>query len=668
LTFDGKHPLTVDLGATSRTATGQTITFPTRTFSTLRLRVDATNLKGYDPNAGPSSVGLAEVRVADVSATELIEMPSDVLSSPEADSTENRLVLLMTRQRVSPYPPRQDPETALARAFTLPVARTFTLTGTARTNALIPDDQIDRLTGRQQASHIIAYSQGRLPGDLQAGAAAAIDGSSATAWSPGFGASSQVGSWIHLDLPKPVTFDHMDLQIVADGQHSVPTSIRVATETGTRDIRLPAIQNGTRPGSTVTVPIRFPALTGQHIQVTITGARLEDTRNYYSRQLEAFPVGIAELGIPGVIDPAAPADIPATCVDDLLTVDGHPVWVQVTGTSTAALQGQGLAVHLCGPDAKGLALKAGPHVLEAANGAVTGWNLDELVLDSAAGGGPEPDTNPTSLAAPPPAGSAPTATVTAQSATTVHVRLTDVGTKSPAFHLVLGESDNQGWTATVDGGPSLGAPELIDGFANGWMVTPTELAGHLHSGTASITLRWAPQQEVWLALIISALAFAGSVAVAFWPGVLRRRHRTGRHASAGPRGPALVGAEAEPPELTLGLVPVEAGVGWLGGALTVAILAGVFSALTRPWIGVAIAAAAAVSIFARRGRGLLTWVGLGLVVAAGAAVVLDQATHPAAPGPTWAPTFGTAATLAWAGVAALAADAVVELVRRRRKR
>ena len=58
LTFDGGHPLTVHLGPGSRTAQGQTITFPSRTFSTLRIRIDATNLKGTDLNAGPSSVGI----------------------------------------------------------------------------------------------------------------------------------------------------------------------------------------------------------------------------------------------------------------------------------------------------------------------------------------------------------------------------------------------------------------------------------------------------------------------------------------------------------------------------------------------------------------------------------------------------------------------------------
>jgi len=666
LTFDGKDPITVALGPSSRTSTGQTITFPERTFSTLRIRVDATNIKGYDPNAGPSSVGFAEVRVANVSATELIEMPSDVLSSAAGATSDNRLILLMTRQRVSPYPPRQDPETALDRAFTLPAARTFTLTGTARINALIPDDQIDRLIGREQASGITAYSAGRLPGDLEAGAAAAIDGNPSTAWMPGYGASSQVGSWIHLNLPKPVTFDHMDLQIVADGRHSVPTSINVATERGNRNIQLPPIKDGTSPGNTVSVPIQFPALSGQSIVVTITGARLEYTRNYYSRALEAFPVGIAELGIPKVTEPPAPAQIPRTCQDDLLTVDGNPVWLEVSGSSTAASAGQGLAVNLCGPDAGGLALGPGQHVLQATNGAFTGWNIDELALDSAGGGGPEPDLDPTALAAPPSPGPAPEATVTSQSATTIHVRLTGVRTNSPAFHLVLGESENKGWAAGVDGGRSLGPPELIDGFGNGWTVTPSELAGHIQSGTASLTIQWTPQEVVWLSLGISGAAFAASAAIAFWPSVLGlERTAERRAASRSRRRRTAIALDEERPKLTLGLVHFEARAGWLTGLLLAAALGGVLAAVTRPWIGVAVGGGAAVSMFVRRGRGLLTWTSVGLAVAAGLVVVLDQAKHPTAPGPTWAPTFGTAAFLAWAAVSVLAADAVVEVARKR---
>jgi arabinofuranan 3-O-arabinosyltransferase len=670
LTFDGKDPLTVNLGPGSRTAAGQTITFPQRSFTTLRIRIDATNWKGFYPNAGPSSVGLAEVRVADVSAQELIDLPSDVLSSPAAASTANRLVLLLTRQRVSPYPPRQDPETAISRAFTLPVTRTFTLTGTARINALIPDDKIDQLTGREQASGIVAYSEGRLPGDLAAGAAAAIDGNPATVWSPGFGASSQAGSWIHLDLPSPVTFDHMDLQVVADGRHSLPTSITVATENGSRTVPLPPIHDGKTPGNVVTVPVTFAPLSGSHLQVTFSTVRLEFTRNYDSQELEALPLGIAELGIPGVSDPPAPAAIPTTCRDDVLTVDGAPVWLQMSGSSASALAGSGVSVTLCGPDAGGLVLGPGRHVVEAVNGATTGWNLDELAFDSAPGGGPEFDLAPTALVAPVSSGPAPAVSVISQNATTIHIALHGVKTSGQTYNLVLGESQNAGWKASVDGGPSLGPSELIDGFANGWVVSPAVLAGHVHDGVATVTLRWTPQRAVWVALVVSAVAFVATVIVAFAPALFwrrgaseRRRERSKRRAET-----AIDRAEGRP-SLAHGLLHREGRApGWLVGAVTAGVLGGVLAAVTRPWIGLAVGLGAALCLWVRGMQSVLAWVGAGLAVASGVVVVFDQATQPSRSGFTWAGTFGTAAFLAWAAVACLAGDAVVEISRRVRAR
>jgi arabinofuranan 3-O-arabinosyltransferase len=671
LTFDGGHPLTVRLGAASRTAQGQTITFPSRTFGTLRIRIDATNMKGTDLNAGPSSVGFAEVRVAGTTATELIDLPSDVLGGTATSTAADRLVLLLTRQRVSPYPPRQDPEVSIDRSFVLPNARTFALTGTARINALIPDDQIDRLVGRQQASGIVAYSKGRLPGNLSAGASAALDGNAATVWSPGFGAASQLGSWIHVDLPKPITFDHLDLQIVDDGRHSVPTELTVATENGSTKVRIPPLRAGTRPGSTVSVPVSFPALHGRHLQFTVSGVHLRSTRSYTSRQLTALPVGIAELGIPGVVDPPPPAAIPSTCRSDLLSIDGQPVWLSVGGSSSAALAGDGLNVSLCGPDAAGLHLGAGSHLVEAANGHTTGWNLDELALDSAGGGTAMADVSPSALVAPPPSSAGPTARATSQSATTIHVRVRGVTASTGPFYVVLGESINRGWTATVDGGPSLGAPELMDGFANGWIVNPRLVAGEIRHGTLTLTLRWTPQRLIWAALVVSGAGLAAALLLSVLPDRTRWRRR-GRHrraaaaAGTGPGGGEVLDAEPAAAVATLAspLAYPPARPRLLVGAVTALLLGAGLAAVTRPWIGLAVGAAAAVALLVPRTRGLLTAGAVGLMVAAGAVVVVDQATHPAQAGGTWPPTFSTAAVLAWTAVACLVADAIVELVRR----
>ena len=44
--------------------------------------------------------------------------------------------------------PASDAEATLARAFTLPTKRTFTLSGTARLSSLLPDTRVDAMVGR----------------------------------------------------------------------------------------------------------------------------------------------------------------------------------------------------------------------------------------------------------------------------------------------------------------------------------------------------------------------------------------------------------------------------------------------------------------------------------------------------------------------------------------
>ena len=219
----------------------------------------------------------------------------------------------MTRQRTSQFPPRSDPETTISRQFTLPTARTFTLAGSASLSALIPDDEVDRLVGRATtpASTVRdAYSSGRLPGDVQATASATVDGNPATAWQPGLGSKAQVGSTLTYDLAKPQTLTGLDMQVIADGRHSVPTAMTITSGNQVRTITLPPIADGTVPGAVTTVPVSFPALTGSHFVVTFTGVRPEYAANYYSAGPLALPLGIAEIGIPGVQADPTPAALP----------------------------------------------------------------------------------------------------------------------------------------------------------------------------------------------------------------------------------------------------------------------------------------------------------------------------------------------------------------------
>ena len=135
--------------------------------------------------------------------------------------------------------------------------------------------------------------------------------------------------------------------------------------------------------------------------MTFTGVRAETTKNYYSHDQITLPLGIAELGLPGVDSPAPPAQMPGNCQSNLLTIDGRPVSVEVTGSTADALNGKTLTVKACGPDADGITLGPGQHVVQSASGHVTGFDIDQLVLDSAPGGGPEPETAGSSSPRPP---------------------------------------------------------------------------------------------------------------------------------------------------------------------------------------------------------------------------------------------------------------------------
>lgn len=668
LRFDGGHPVQAALGPVSRSAGGQTLTFPVRTFRSLRVTIDDTNLTPRRAQgSGVSPVGLAEVRLAGAQATEQVVMPSDLLRATGSSSLAHRLTLVMTRQRVAPVPPRQDPEPALDRVFWLPTARTFTVTGAARFDALVPDQVIDQEVGRSGStgSGVVATSLGRLPGDLRDTASAALDGDPATMWSPGFGATHQAGQWLTVHVPRPVTFDHLDLQVVADGRHSVPTSVEVATERGSATVTLPAIADRSTPGAVVPVTVHFPALSGRQVTVTIRAARLESTHDYYSGGAISLPLGIAELGIPGVRMPPPPASIPAPCRSDLLRVDGRPVPLRISGSSADALAGRALSVQPCGADAGGITLGPGTHTVVAALGHGSGIDLDQLVLDSAAGGGPQAGDQPGALAPSAPAPPAPAVTVLAQGPTVAHLRVRGIG--AAPFWLVLGQSFDTGWHATVDGGPSLGRPTLVDGFADGWLVTPAVAGGH---GTITVTLRFTPQTAVDAALVVSLAVGGLCLGLALWP-FLRRRRRLPRHArgvdvSAGDDDVvATSDADESVPVLASPLVGTGGRPAWVQ-AVAAGLAAGALgAAVSAPWWGAAVAAVVVAGCLVRPARAVTSIGATGLVVSSAVVLAVRQATgHFPADG-NWPSHMGVAHWLVWGAVLLVGADVVVEAVRRR---
>jgi hypothetical protein len=661
LEFDDKVSIRARLGPASLAAGGQTINFPTQTFSTLRITIIQSRPTKYSVKAADqNTVGLAEVRIPGVKVEETVSMPQDLLRSAGTSSISDPLTLIMTRLRSSGFPPGGDTELTLDRMFWLPTPRSFTLTGQARISPVASDESIEQALGGSSA--ITVSSSSRLTGDVEAGAAAAIDDNPATAWQPGFDATSGVNQWVQYVLPKPITFRSLDLKVIADGEHSVPTAITVTADGTSEKVSLPAIAVSRVVGSVVDVPLSLPApLSGRTVRVAVDSERVETTTNYYSQVSTAMPIGIAELGIPGLVIQPVPASIPSSCRDDLLTVDGIPVWISIAGTTAAALDRAPLSVSLCGPDAAGLTLGPGDHTLRSAAGASVGFDLDQLALSSAAGGGVGSLLPGGQLAPPASSGaSSDNVKVGKQTATSMTLTISGVSARSPSFELVMGQSINPGWQATI-GGHSLGTPLLIDGFANGWRVNPAMLGSALHNGELSVLLRWTPQRSVNIALIISAVAIVACLLLALLP--IRRRWNRRRSSV----GPAMQESDVEHVTVEEGpdlVLPYQspATLPSVDAAIGIGIVTGVAAALVAaPLTGIAVGVATGVVLRFPKARLILGLAATGCILAAGAYITIRQGINPTAPNGGWPTGFKLATTLVWAGVLLLGADAVVEM-------
>jgi hypothetical protein len=675
LTFDGGSPVTADIGAASRTVAGQTVRFPKRTFSTFQLEIRDTNLGQLLGYGGVSPVGFGEIRLRDdapgappVRVHEILRMPTDLLTAAGPASVDQPLVLLMRRQRVIPVPPRSDPELSMVRQFTLPTGRGFGVAGQARLATSVPDDRVDRLLG--YTGPVVATSSAHLPGAPQDRASAALDGNPATAWVTPY--STIDGEFLDLTLPAPTTLDHLDLQVVADGRHSVPTRLRISTPEGEhRTVTLPAVKDRAEPNATVAVPVSFPALTGSSFRVTITGHRPVTTHEWYCECDLALPVGIAELGAAAIPPVTVPAQIPDECRSDLVTVDGRPVPVRILGSTADALALRPLPLVACAdPGAVAqTAIPAGTRVLRTATGADAGFDVDQLTLASGAGGRPWAGLTPTGTAGPVPAtagtaGAGP-ATPTVAPGPKVHVVSTGrakvevqvTGATKP-FWLALGQSVNPGWDASVDG-RSIGGSTVVDGYANGWLVRPAADGRPL-----AITMEWLPQRTVNRALFLSALAVLAclGIVVGSW---IRRRRRL-RAGIVDPVSPQVVEDDA-PAVVVSPFVAFGARPSTLAVVLTTVVALGLGAFFVKPWVGALFAVAVVAALLRPRWRALLTVVPVVGLAACGAFIAVKQIRGHFMAVFEWPTFFWQVRTLGWVVILFLAGDAIVEIVRTRRR-
>ena len=508
LRFDDGDTTDVDLTPQSREEPGEVVTFPRRTFQKLSLEILSDTAGDNVARYGQfSSMGFAEVAIGDDDARldEIVRLPNDLLEGAGADSMDHPLAISLNRLRQDPSDTtRLDEEPALRRRFTLPSARSFSLGGEARLSPRADAAAIDGLLGRpHDGSATWARASNSLAGSLEV-ASAAFDGDPATAWNTARTKPNR--QWVEVNLPEPQTIDQLPLTIVADRLHSVPTEIELTVDGRSLGrFPLPAIESQDEQNATAAVDVALPEpATGSSFRVRFTGIRAVTTNDWSSNRAVDQPAALAEIGLPGPTVPARSDTFDSGCRDDLLSIDGEPVTVRVTGRMDAALARQPLAIATCGDNAGPVELDGGDHDVRAIPGDVRAIDLDQLVLRSAAGGAASSATGPLvaeAIAARSDGAVAatPRVTVVHEGQDQVEVEVSGASPGEP-FWLVLGQSFNDGWTASVDG-DGIADPELVDGFANGWQVVPD-------AESFVVDLRFAPQRRVDLAIAVSAVAAA----------------------------------------------------------------------------------------------------------------------------------------------------------------
>ncbi|HEY4377623.1 MAG TPA: alpha-(1-_3)-arabinofuranosyltransferase family protein, partial [Acidimicrobiales bacterium] len=211
ITFDGGHAITRQLDVGSRSPTGQVLSIPRRTFSTLQIQIAKTDVGVLPRYDGVSAVGFADIDVhpghSGPVGDDEVRLPTDLLRAAGSASIHDPLTVLLTRERTAPTNAvRSDEEKSIQRQFTLPTARSFRLAGTIRLSNGATDDVIDRLLGMPDAAHggITATSKRRIPGGFTSRASDAIDGNPNTWYSPGF--LDQRNEFMDYQLAKPISF------------------------------------------------------------------------------------------------------------------------------------------------------------------------------------------------------------------------------------------------------------------------------------------------------------------------------------------------------------------------------------------------------------------------------------------------------------------------------
>jgi Alpha-(1->3)-arabinofuranosyltransferase len=128
--LDDGPPIRVELGDESRSPEGQVVPIPEQTFSNVSIEIAGTQTA---PGTDPSEVGIAELGIPGVTFDQSVRLPTALVSKLGASSKRVPLSIVLTRQRGDTTKDGGfEEESSIARTFTLPTERAFSITGDAR--------------------------------------------------------------------------------------------------------------------------------------------------------------------------------------------------------------------------------------------------------------------------------------------------------------------------------------------------------------------------------------------------------------------------------------------------------------------------------------------------------------------------------------------------------
>ena len=632
LRFDGKDPMRVALDGRSLQVPGQRIDIGDRTFSTLSVEILADSAGRRHEFGGLTSVGFAEIDIAGHHVDETIRMPSDLLDAAGYRSSRYPLSLLQTRVRLAATDAeRKDEERAIDRVVDLPTSRDFALQGTVRLSPDAPAELLDHLLGRMgvDAGQPSVVGDSYLPGGFMHLPSNVLDGDTDTWWTTRFGVPEQ--SVLRITAPGAVTTDHLDITWVDDPEHSVPTSIDLLADG--QPVGTFPLQGRAATGTLRTATVTLPApLTATSFELRFTGVDKRNTINWYGGRPLTLPMAIAEIGVAGLRVPPFGDRVDTGCRDDLLRVDDTPVPVRVTGATATALDGRGLSLRGCSPTT----LTGGEHRFQAAWGATTGLDLDQLLWSARPVASSQASTTANAASTP------PAVRVIGGDDTTVDVSVTGAVADQP-FWLVFGQSYNDGWQILDNDAIDADGPHLVDGYANGYLIDPK-------TTDFDLTLRFVPQNRVDVGFLVSLVGVIGAVLLALF--------------STRPHRPAEI--PRQEPLRRIRALTYEGALPGRRQAIVVGAIGAIAGlALANPLIAVFLAVVGGFATRREGWRPLLTVLPAVLLAGVGGYVVLSQARNHVAPGLHWPGEIGRFHVVAIAAVVLLVLDAVIDGIWRR---